>query len=52
MVISMNMIHNKIIKTFDDIVHLLELNAHRLMFAKSNERTYVVVSNCCETFQV
>ena len=45
-----NMTHNQNVKTFDDIVCHLELEAKRLMVARPNEQAYVVESNSCKTF--
>ena len=44
-----DMIHNKSVKIFNDIVHLLELDVKLLMFAKSSEQTYVPLSNSFKT---
>ena len=44
-----NMTHNQSVKTFDDIVRHLELEAKRLMVAKPNEQAYVVESSSCKT---
>ena len=44
-----NMTHNQNVKTFDDIVRHLELEAKRLMVAKPNEQAYVVESSSCKT---
>ena len=45
-----NMTHNQNVKTFDDIVRHLELEAKRLMVARPNEQAYVVESNSHKTF--
>ena len=39
-----NMTHNQNVKTFDDIVRHLELEAKRLMVARPNEQAYVVIT--------
>ena len=40
----MNMTHNESVKTFDDIVHHLELEVERLVVARPNEQAYVVIT--------
>ena len=45
-----NITHNESIKTFDDIVHHLELEVKQLVVARSNEQAYVVEFNSHKTF--
>ena len=40
-----NMRYNESVKTFDDIVHHLELEVEQLMVIRPNEQVYVVESN-------
>ncbi|KAL6320944.1 hypothetical protein AAG906_010753 [Vitis piasezkii] len=44
-----NMTHNESVKTFDDIVCHLELEAKRLVVVKPNEQAYVAKSNLAIT---
>ena len=45
-----NMTHNESVKTFNDIVHHLELKVERLVVARSNEQAYVVKSSSRKNF--
>ena len=44
-----NMTYNESVKTFDDIVRHLELEAERLVVARPNEQAYVAESSSCKT---
>ena len=47
--IVVNMTHNESVKTFDDIVYHLELEARWLVVARHNEQAYVVESSSRKT---
>ena len=44
------MTHNESVKTFNDIVHHLELKVEWLVVARPNEQAYVAESSWCKTF--
>ena len=44
------MTHNESVKTFDDIVHHLELEVEQLVVTRPNEQVDVVESNSCKAF--
>ena len=46
-----NMTHNESVKTFDDIVCHLELEAERLVVARPNEQAYVIESSSHKAFE-
>ena len=46
-----NLTHDKSVKTFDDIVCHLELEAERLVVARPNEQAYVIESSSHKAFE-